>query len=330
MDPQELLKLETAFRSWSEESARRDVKLSRKKILIIFLLIRYAGARLNEALGVDLSRDIDPKGQLVRLGCFDESSGRSVHVSAGLIDEMAKIAAENASPDSNRFSLRIDEGHVRRKFYERSVSCGLPRELGAPQAVRRARAVELMKNNVPLPVVQRILGQSSPNLTASLVSFSEEEIRQVTKHFVEKESSRKTSARNTFFGKIHRIVTGDVQSLLELRTFSGDPVFSVITNNSLSRLGLRSGSLATAEVKAPWVVIHKSSPDQTCSSDNIFNGRIARILDGRIVSEITVRIHDGTEICSLMTAESLKNLELKESDEVWASFGSFSVIIHVD
>lgn len=323
-------KVENAFRSWSEETPRLDIRYSRKRVLLIFLLIRYTGARLNEALGVDWLRDIDTNGRKVAFGASNDSTKRFVEISASLTEEIVQILREIVPSGAKTFLLKIDEGHIRRKFYERAVSCGLPQELGAPQAIRRARAVELMKNNVPLPVVQRILGHSSPNLTASLVSYSEEDIHQVTQHFLEKESARKTSARNTFFGKISRIVCGDVQSLIELVTLTGDVVSSVITNNSLSRLGIKLGSLVTAEVKAPWVLIHKTLHEPLCASENIFSGKISKVLNGTVVSEITVKINDGTEICSLMTIECLDRLELKEFDKVWASFSSFSVILHID
>ncbi len=330
LESHELLKLENAFRSWSEETPRVDVRISRKRVLLIFLLIRYTGARLNEALGVDLARDIDSNARKVVFGASTASTKRCVQISASLTREIKHILQEIVPAGEKSLLLKIDEGHIRRKFYERTVSCGFPQEFGAPQAIRRARAVELMKNNVPLPVVQRILGHSNPNLTASLVSFSEEDIHQVTQHFIEKESARKTSARNTFFGKITRIVNGDVQSLIELLTLTGEKVSSVITNNSLSRLGIKSGSLVTAEVKAPWVLIHKSLQQPLCASENIFMGKISKILKGMLVIEITVKINDGTEICSLMTVECYNRLQLKESDKVWASFNSFSVILHVD
>ena len=151
----------------------------------------------------------------------------------------------------------MDPGHVRRKFYERAAACGFPKELGGPDAIRKSRAVELLQNNLPLPVVQRILGHSTPNLTASFVSFSDDDIHQVTKFFLEKESRRKTSARNTFFGKIRAIQKGDIQAKVELVTIGGYPVTTVITNDSLARLGLKTGTLITAEVKAPLVILQK-------------------------------------------------------------------------
>lgn len=330
LGPLDLLKLESSFRSWSEESIRPDVRSSRKRILLIFLLIRYTGARLNETLGLDLLRDIDPISGTICFGAGNDSGVRFVPVAATLMQEIQNLLKEITLQTTSHPSLKIDEGHIRRKFYERAHACGFAQELGAPQALRKARAIELMRNNVPLPVVQRILGHSTPNLTASLVTFSDDEIRLVTKHFIEKESARKTSARNTFFGKISRIVTGDVQSLIELMTLDGDSVSSVITNNSLSRLGLSLGSLVTAEVKAPLVIIHKSCNDCLTASENIFKGRISKILQGQIVSEVSVTIHEGMEICSLMTAESLAKCVFSEDDEVLVEFNSFAVVLHVD
>ena len=118
-----------------------------------------------------------------------------------------------------------------------------------------------MQSNMPLPVVQKMLGHSSLNLTASYVAFSDDDMQQVEKYFIEKESHRKTSARNSFFGKISSIKRGDIQATVELTTIGGDTVTTVITKESLARLGLKKGSLITAEVKAPWVILQRSDKE---------------------------------------------------------------------
>jgi molybdate transport system regulatory protein len=100
-------------------------------------------------------------------------------------------------------------GFVRRKFYERALDCGFDKRLGGPEMIRKARAIEMLQNNIPVPVVQMILGHAMSNLTSSLVSFSPDEIRQVTRTFMERETSRMTSARNSFFGRIEEIQRGD-------------------------------------------------------------------------------------------------------------------------
>lgn len=333
LDSTELAKLEEAFRSWEQIPSRTDVRASRKRILLIFLLIRYTGARLNEVLAIDLWEDVDPSKRVVRYG--NRKAGgdwpvREVQVSSELMSEIQTILGETVLFQQPGPLLKVDAGHVRRKFYERAADCGLSPDLASPNAIRRARAVELMQSNVPLPVVQRILGHSTPNLTASWVSFSEDDIVQVARHFIEKESGRKTSARNTFFGKINDIRVGDIQSRVELVTVGGDVITTVITNNSLERLGLKAGSLVTAEVKAPWVILQKADFEPLCSAENMFLGTVSKILFGRLTSELIVLLHDGTELCSVVTEESRRKLDLKEADTVWVLFNSYAVVLHVD
>lgn len=246
---------------------------------------------------------------------------------------MSEIQATLADPAFSEEAgslLMVDAAHVRRKFYERSRACGFAQDLGSPNAIRRARAVELMHSNMPLPVVQRILGHSTPNLTASLVTFSHEDIRQVTRHFIDRESQRKTSARNTFFGKIGSIRRGDIQSQVELITIGGHIVTTVITNNSLETLGLKEGSLVAAEVKAPWVIVQKARAKPVCTAENVFRGTICKIVHGKLTTEIIVHVQDGIELCSVVTEESRRRLNVAVEDEVWIMFNSFAVVLHVD
>ena len=68
LDPTQLTRLEEDFRSWAEVPSRADVRASRKRILLIFLLIRYTGARLHEVLTLDLSKQVDVSKGVVRYG----------------------------------------------------------------------------------------------------------------------------------------------------------------------------------------------------------------------------------------------------------------------
>jgi molybdate transport system regulatory protein len=172
-----------------------------------------------------------------------------------------------------------------------------------------------------------MLGHSTPNLTSSYVSFSEDEIRHVARLFMEKESARKTSARNSFFGKIQTILKGDIQTRVELGTIGGYTVTTVITNDSVERLGLKIGNLIAAEVKAPWVMLQKGGDRQLCSADNMLKGIVEKISRGEINTEYIVRLSDGTEVCSLVTSESSHRLGLVEGEEVWVVFSGYSVVL---
>jgi molybdate transport system regulatory protein len=333
LDTVQLEKLEQAFRSWAKLSDRADISSSRKRILLIFLLIRHTGARLSEVLYLSPSNDIDYKNHLVRLCKGGAKSGRpcrEVGITEALSGEIQKTLDDLQRGVALLETLWVDPAHVRRKFYERAEAVGIPRQLGAPEAIRRSRAVELLQSNMPLPVVQRILGQSTPNLAASYVEFSEDGVREVAKYFVEKEGRRKTSARNAFFGKIHRIQKGDVQTIIEIASVGGYSINAVITNHSFARLGLKRESLVMAEIKAPWVMLYMGNEGPKSTAENIFRGTIDRITRGRVTTEVVVRIPGNTELCSVVTEESRKRLDLKENDPLWVAFSAFAVVLHVD
>ncbi|HIJ41355.1 MAG TPA: TOBE domain-containing protein [Deltaproteobacteria bacterium] len=330
LDSVQLHKLEQSFRDWTEAASRGDVRMARRRILLIFLLIRYTAAKLSEVLGLNPSQDIDFENHFVRFGRIEEESGRpprKVQLCEKLCREIQAIIADSSFKKASQNLLDVDPGFVRNKFYERAEACGIAKQLGAPENLRKSRAVELMQNNMPLPAVQVLLGHSTPNFASSYVSFSEDDIQQVIRLILEKESARKTSARNSFFGKIQTIQQGDIQTRVELVTMGGHRVTTVITNHSLQRLALKMGNLITAEVKAPWVILHKSINGPECSADNMFNGIVERIIKGEINTEYIVRISDGTEVCSIATSESCRRLALEEGDKVWVVFNGFSVVL---
>ncbi|MFW6373660.1 MAG: TOBE domain-containing protein [Thermodesulfobacteriota bacterium] len=179
-------------------------------------------------------------------------------------------------------------------------SCGFAKRRGGPEAIRKAQAVEWIQGDMPLPAVQMILGHSTPNLTSSYVSFSKEEIQLLAKRFMEKESARKSSARNRFFCKIENILRGDIQTRVEMTSIDGHSISTVITNDSLERLDLHPGRLITAEVKAPWVLLQGGGAIPVCSAENRLQGVLIQITRGEINTEYVVRISDATEVCAIV------------------------------
>lgn len=334
LDTNKLNKMEKVFRGWVEKSVRADIRISRIRILLIFLLIRYTGAKLNEILNLDISKDFDFARSEVILGRRSKKKGiflpRRVLVPKSFINELKVIISSPILKKYSRNLFRIDPAHIRRKFYEVSLACGFKKSMGAPEIIRKSRAIELVKSNVPLPVVQRILGHSTMNLTASYINFSNDEIQQLARYFIEKESYRKTSARNSFFGKILSIQKGDIQSKIEMVTISGNKITTIITNDSLAKLNLSIGSLIIAEIKAPWVIIEKSNGEPQTTAENRFSGIVTRITEGKITTEFVVRIKDGTELCSIVSTEIAHKMKLNVNDNVWVLFSSYAVVLHID
>lgn len=65
----------------------------------------------------------------------------------------------------------------------------------------------------------------------------------------------KVSARNLLKGSVVRIEKGAVNSVVHLETDRGEEIVSVITNQSVERLGLAPGKPAYAMIKASSVMV---------------------------------------------------------------------------
>lgn len=59
-----------------------------------------------------------------------------------------------------------------------------------------------------------------------------------------------------------------------------------------------------------------------CQTDRVFT-----ITRGGINTEFVVRIADVTEVCSIVTSESSRRLDLAEGDEAWVIFSSYPVVL---
>ena len=65
----------------------------------------------------------------------------------------------------------------------------------------------------------------------------------------------KISARNFFKGKVRRIVSGAVNCEVTIELPDGIEITSIITKNSVKRLGLKKGKPAYALIKASSVLV---------------------------------------------------------------------------
>lgn len=328
LDTLQLSDLEKAFRAWAEAPRRADVRASRKRMLLAFLLLRYTGAKLGEVLGLEPARDLE--GDALRVGRDEKDPGRSVSIPAELARD---LAAALADPDLGLYLPKlfdVDQGHLRRKFYERADEAGLSKDLVNPTVLRRSRAIEMLREGLPLPMVQKVLGQSSANLAAGYLDVSDTDLQRVLSQFVASEARRTSSARNAFYGRIDRVDRGDIQARVELTTLGGRRITSVITLDSLATLSLRPGSFATAEIKAPWVILSRGARPPGCSAENRLAGTVESVRRGRINAEVILVLPDDTRLCAIVTTPSLDPLGLEPGSKAWAFFSAFAVVLRVE
>lgn len=66
------------------------------------------------------------------------------------------------------------------------------------------------------------------------------------------------------------------------------------------------------------------------SARNVLKGKVKRIREGTVNSEVVVQVSGGLEIVSVITKTSIDNLNLKEGADVYAIIKATNVILGVD
>ncbi len=66
------------------------------------------------------------------------------------------------------------------------------------------------------------------------------------------------------------------------------------------------------------------------SARNVLKGKVKKIIAGAVNSEVIIELPGGMEIVSVITKESVENLELKVGKEVYAVIKASNVMVAVD
>ncbi len=182
--PEELLRLTEAFRIRFERPAgRRYFRKARARHWVIFLLLRYTGARVSEVLAVNDQRDLDFREAMVRLPTLkrhrsgSKEIARQVPLPPLVFGEIGRVLAE--FPDLRGRLFTCHRSAVFRYFQARAKEAGLDPKLAHPHVLRHSRAIELLRAGVPVTVVQEILGHASLTTTAVYLRFSGQEIKTI-------------------------------------------------------------------------------------------------------------------------------------------------------
>jgi molybdopterin-binding protein len=66
------------------------------------------------------------------------------------------------------------------------------------------------------------------------------------------------------------------------------------------------------------------------SARNVLKGKVKKIVQGAVNSEILILLPDGIEIVSVITKSSVKSLGLKPGMEVYAVIKASNVMVAID
>ncbi|NMW19318.1 MAG: TOBE domain-containing protein [Chlorobiaceae bacterium] len=142
--------------------------------------------------------------------------------------------------------------------------------------------------------------------------------------------SMKISARNVFSGTIEKITKGSVNAEVILLINADTRIVSTITNGAVDNLSLKEGMNAYAIIKSSSIIVARELLDAKLSARNVIPGKISKLIEGPVSTEVDVEIGEGNVISAIITHGSSEKLELKEGDTACAVFKASSVILGIN
>jgi integrase len=179
LSPDQLDKLTESFLEYYEESER--YRKARGRLWIVYLFLRYTGARLNEVLGINDTTDIDFRNNEVKIATLKQKKQifRIVPIHIKAISELMLYLSQYPYMKGKIFKI-TDRG-FQLGFKNVCQIAKIPLELSHPHILRHTRAIELLRSSVPVTIVKDLLGHSSLNTTAIYLRMSAQEAKMILK-----------------------------------------------------------------------------------------------------------------------------------------------------
>jgi len=139
----------------------------------------------------------------------------------------------------------------------------------------------------------------------------------------------KISARNIFQGTVAEVKTGAVNTEVEISLGGEDKIIAQVTNSSAQRLGLAKDKKVTALVKASSVLVMTDSSGMMLSARNILTGKVTKLSNGQVASEVTIALPSGATVYATITHDAVNELGIKEGMKASGVFKATSVMLGV-
>jgi molybdate transport system regulatory protein len=139
----------------------------------------------------------------------------------------------------------------------------------------------------------------------------------------------KVSARNVFEGTVIQVQDGAVNAEVVIELAGGEHLVAVVTMASIKSLGIAVGKEAVALIKAPWVMLMTEASDIRLSARNCLEGKVTRVTEGAVNSEVVVQLPGGTEVFSIVTRDAVEELGLAPGVAATAVIKASHIILGV-
>ncbi len=139
----------------------------------------------------------------------------------------------------------------------------------------------------------------------------------------------KISARNVLNGTVDKIVPGAINSEVDITLGSGSRIVAVVTNGSVQALKLAAGKPVIALIKASSVLVMTDQSGVTLSARNVLPGKISKVSNGPVSSEVAIAMPGGVTIHATITHDAVNELGIREGMPASAVFKASAVILGV-
>ena len=302
LDEGQLRALLQAFYAWYESAGGPVQQCSRGRVLLVCLLIRFAGLRLGEALALDDVADIDESSFMIHVR---GKWARSLPLPRTALGKILELRDAPCSVRERGRLCRLDQGYVRKIFTQRAKEVGL--QGVNPTVLRNYREQELLHHGVPLFTVERFLGRMGAGPGPEEVELFREAFRQW-------EDAHQTGRHNIVSGRVELRHKGELSCLLSVTTPTG-LVFDVrCSTRVLARLAPEHLREASISVRSLQVGI---LPGPSLER-NVFCGTVVDILEREEEARVMVRLQDDRqEFCAIVSLEHVRALSLRQGGTTW-------------
>jgi molybdate transport system regulatory protein len=134
------------------------------------------------------------------------------------------------------------------------------------------------------------------------------------------------SARNQIIGIVEKISLGAVNAEVLIKMRSGNTLVSIITNTATENLEIKVGDEVIAVIKSSNILL-STETNLKLSARNTLKGVIESINQGEINSEVVVNVGNEDKIVTVITTNSIKNMNLEIGTKVDAIIKASDIMI---
>lgn len=168
LSDQELLAAESWYWQQYAESTSMRARRAHARLWCIFMLLRYGGLRLVEALALELGH-MDWGAGLIHI---QGEHARQVPLPATHCRRLRQMMEDPALFTPSGALLHCDASYVRRSLQQCGNACGLPAGLLSARSLRQSRILELVRQGLPAPVADMFAGRNRRQQSGSIATTS--------------------------------------------------------------------------------------------------------------------------------------------------------------